>query len=371
MVNLINSVSNKKYPVNNILTIGRAGNNDVILDLPFISRNHCKITYKNNTLSIDDLKSTSGTFVNSKKVNHRVLNDGDKVYFGSPDVLFIVDYKSDEGYNENNIQLSGSYLENGKKKVNGLNKIITAAAIVIPVMVFVIGFLIFLLSMNSKDSRVIVNQVEEAFTLDDVETFLKELNVNYYHLNESSKERIKFYIRYYQTSTTYTVFMKNRAFYIDMIEDVFAEYNIPNAFTYIPFIESGYIRTAYNNYSGARGMWQFLSPTAREFGLVVNRNLDQRIDHTLSTIAAAKYIRYLLSVFGNDSILLVAASFNCGDGRIRGALRNVKDPAKDRSFFYLYHMGYIPDETREYVLKFIALLMLDKYYAEELSSRNE
>jgi hypothetical protein len=77
----------------------------------------------------------------------------------------------------------------------------------------------------------------------------------------------------------------------------------------------------------------------------------------------------MCAIFGNDAFLLVTASFNCGDARLRSALKeanthdgNIK---RKRSFFYLYDKKLIPPETRDYVFKVVAAVLLDEYISQQ------
>ena len=149
---------------------------------------------------------------------------------------------------------------------------------------------------------------------------------------------------------------------------------MPLSYSFIPFVESGYETEAYNKKSGARGMWQFLPATAKEYGLTVNRNRDDRTDARASAKAAAKYLTDMCAIFGNDAFLLVTASFNCGDGRLRSALKEANThegkPERKRSFFYLYDKKLIPPETRDYVFKVVAAILLTEYLKQEAKTEN-
>jgi membrane-bound lytic murein transglycosylase D len=105
-------------------------------------------------------------------------------------------------------------------------------------------------------------------------------------------------------------------------------------------------------------MWQFRPATAREYGLVITSNRDDRLDPVASTRAAAEYLRDLLAVFGHNSISLVAAAYNAGDSRVRFALRQIEDPGTQRNFWYLSGRRLVPLETREYVVKVLAAVVL-------------
>ena len=54
------------------------------------------------------------------------------------------------------------------------------------------------------------------------------------------------------------------------------------------------------------------------------------------------------------------AAYNAGEGRIIGALRKIDDPMHDRDFWYIYRMGYLAEETNEYIPRVIALMIYPK-----------
>jgi len=110
-------------------------------------------------------------------------------------------------------------------------------------------------------------------------------------------------------------------------------------------IESNLKSTALSS-AGARGPWQFMSYTARDYGLQVNHLVDERVDYFKSTNAAAKY---LLSLYKDlNDWLLVIAAYNGGPGRVYSAIKK----SGSRNFWDLQY--YLPQESRNHVKKFIA-----------------
>src|SRR5437588_664356 len=136
--------------------------------------------------------------------------------------------------------------------------------------------------------------------------------------------------------------------YKKMIDKVFADAGLPKALAYLPVIESGY-STTMTSRAGARGMWQFMSETAREYGLRVDWWVDERCDPERSTRAAAQYLQDLYRQFNDWPLAL--ASYNGGPGRIRRALAN-----EGASSFW--ELSEIPKETRGYVPTFYATLVI-------------
>ncbi len=71
------------------LVIGRTPDNDLQIDSKFISRHHCQIVTQTNACVVEDLNSTNGIFVQSKRVRRHNLNDGDVVQVGEHEIMYI------------------------------------------------------------------------------------------------------------------------------------------------------------------------------------------------------------------------------------------------------------------------------------------
>lgn len=133
--------------------------------------------------------------------------------------------------------------------------------------------------------------------------------------------------------------------YFNLIENILNQYGLPKELKYIAVIESN-LSTAATSRVGAGGPWQFMPYTARDFGLVINGNVDERRDYYKSTHAAA---RYLLSLYRQmHDWLLVMAAYNGGPARVYSAIK--KSGSND--FWRLQY--YLPEESRTYVKRFIA-----------------
>jgi transglycosylase-like protein with SLT domain/FHA domain-containing protein len=141
--------------------------------------------------------------------------------------------------------------------------------------------------------------------------------------------------------------------YRDMMSEELKRAYMPPLLHYLACIESGY-RTDARSPAGALGLWQFMPGTARDYGLRVAGNLDERGDARRSTTAAARYLRSLAFEFGGESLMLVLASYNHGENAVRRALKRLEDPYADRSYWALVKAGYLPDETADYVARYVA-----------------
>ncbi len=129
-----------------------------------------------------------------------------------------------------------------------------------------------------------------------------------------------------------------------VIEPILKKYGIPDDFKYMPLVETGMKRGLYSP-KGAAGLWQFMPQTARDFGLTVNSEVDERMNVRLSTIAAAKYLKDLHRQF--NSWTLAAAAYNVGEGRIK---RQISKQKHD-DYFRLN----LNRETSKYVYSLISM----------------
>ncbi len=151
---------------------------------------------------------------------------------------------------------------------------------------------------------------------------------------------------YLRIHTSHLLKMKSWGMpYFNLIDNIFSQYGLPKELKYLAVIESN-LSTGATSWVGAGGPWQFMPYTARDYGLIVNGNYDERRDYFKSTHAAA---RYLLQLYRQlHDWLLVIAAYNGGPGRVYDAMK--KSGSKD--FWALQY--YLPLESRNHVKKFIA-----------------
>ncbi len=130
--------------------------------------------------------------------------------------------------------------------------------------------------------------------------------------------------------------------YLPMILDVFRQKGLPEELVFISMIESGFNPVAVSR-AGAKGLWQFMAPTARRYGLRVDRWLDERLDPEKSTVAAANYLKDLYTIFGSWE--LSQAAYNAGEMKV---LRAIKGTGT-RDFWSLTQSRLLRDETKNFV----------------------
>ena len=108
---------------------------------------------------------------------------------------------------------------------------------------------------------------------------------------------------------------------------------------------------------GATGLWQFMLPTGKRYGLEVNTLVDERRDPVKASYAAAHYLSDLYKIF--DDWSLVIAAYNCGPTNVNKAIHRAKGNA---DYWNIY--PYLPKETRGYVPAFIAANYIMNYYCD-------
>lgn len=109
--------------------------------------------------------------------------------------------------------------------------------------------------------------------------------------------------------------------YMHILEDIFVnDYNLPRELTRLPFIESSFNYEAYSHV-GAAGIWQFMSRTAKSFGMKVDNAVDERRDIVSATNGAAKYLQIAYKEFGDWGLALT--SYNHGVAGVKRKVQKV------------------------------------------------
>ncbi len=159
--------------------------------------------------------------------------------------------------------------------------------------------------------------------------------------------------RWYADNPDYMRRVFNRARpWLNMIVTELEQRGLPGELALLPVIESAFDPFAYSH-GRAAGPWQFLSGTARDFGVEINDWYDGRRDFVVATRAALDYLRYLGELFDDDWELALAA-YNAGQGRVQRTMRRNAERGLGTRFDELP----LPRETRSYVPKLNGLACL-------------
>ena len=146
---------------------------------------------------------------------------------------------------------------------------------------------------------------------------------------------------YWQSNTILLIKRANK--YFPQIEKILTDEGVPADFKYLALIESGLENVT--SPSGAKGFWQIMKTTGKEYGLEINSNVDERYNLNLSTRLACKYLKKAKDKFG--SWILAAAAYNRGINGVQNKIANQNEASYEDILF--------GEETKRYVFRIIAL----------------
>ncbi|MDR1274346.1 MAG: transglycosylase SLT domain-containing protein, partial [Odoribacteraceae bacterium] len=143
-------------------------------------------------------------------------------------------------------------------------------------------------------------------------------------------------------------------YYFPLFEEALEREGLPHELKYLPVIESALNPRARSS-AGAAGLWQFILPTGKQYGLEINSFVDERRDPQRSSAAAARFLKDLHAIYGDW--FLVLAAYNSGPGTVNKAIRRAGDR---KNYWDIYYN--LPRETRGYVPAFIAAMYVFHYH---------
>ena len=149
--------------------------------------------------------------------------------------------------------------------------------------------------------------------------------------------------------------MRRGTKYLPMIQSVFRAEGLPLDLAYVPLVESAFNPNALSK-AKAKGVWQFVRGTGLENGLRQDWYIDERSDPEKATVAAAKYLSTLGTLFDGDWHLALA-SYNGGPGRVQKAMKTSR---LDDFWAIAEKPNLLPRETREYVPMILAAIVIAK-----------
>ena len=150
-------------------------------------------------------------------------------------------------------------------------------------------------------------------------------------------------------------YLAREGLYSGMIREALRRKGMPEELVYLAAIESGFFPRATSAVA-ASGLWQFMGPTARAYGLRIDSWVDERQDPIKATDAALDYLQSLHDQFG--SWYLAAAAYNAGPGRVARAVEaHSGEPTGDGAVYWEI-VDDLPRETRAYVPKMLAAILL-------------
>ena len=190
----------------------------------------------------------------------------------------------------------------------------------------------------------------------------RELGESELELPEDFVAEVRKYIQYWQSTSRLNTAINNmeQNNLLPLVTEALEQQGLPLYFIYLPLQESNYDINAIGpetRYGIAKGAWQLLAGTGQDFGVTPGPladvreydELDGRFDFAQATRAATKYLKKIYSTEAQASGLLVMASYNYGDNRVKNMIKQMPDNPRERNFWRFLQSYELPTETRDYV----------------------
>ncbi|MFO8235349.1 MAG: transglycosylase SLT domain-containing protein [Bacteroidales bacterium] len=235
--------------------------------------------------------------------------------------------------------------------VNKTGKRLKSIVQVLSIPFFTGVFVLIALSFSSNDEadfdkrkRFKDDYSIHALTLPDSMYFADEkVPLDYFDVREAL-DRELLVNTYWQSHTL--LLIKRASRYFPLIDSILEANDVPGDFKYLALIESEFLQAV--SPAGAVGFWQFMSGTAKDYGLVINHEIDERYNIEKATEAAAKFLKDAYEKFG--SWTMAAAAYNFG----RKALAKQIEIQKQNK----YHDLLLNTETARYVYRILAVKLI-------------
>lgn len=172
--------------------------------------------------------------------------------------------------------------------------------------------------------------------------------------NPSLEQIIRTYLK--RRKSAFSNLLERARYYFPLFEEQLDKYDLPLEIKYLAIVESA-LKPRARSWVGAKGLWQFMYNTGKQFDLNVSSYVDERSDPYKATEAACKYLKVLYSIFGDWDLAL--AAYNSGPGNVSKAIRRAGGRT---NFWNIRH--FLPRETSGYVPAFYATLYILEYADE-------
>ncbi len=168
-------------------------------------------------------------------------------------------------------------------------------------------------------------------------------------------KQVEFYLDLFQNRQRkyFQRWLARSTLYVPYIQEELTKAKLPTDLAYLAMIESGFNPSAYSK-AHAAGLWQFIRGTGRNYGLRIDSWVDERREPVKATKAAIGYLSKLYAEF--DDWYLAVAAYNAGEGKIGRAIKKYKT----RDFWELASHRYLKLETKRYVPKLIAAIIISR-----------
>lgn len=185
------------------------------------------------------------------------------------------------------------------------------------IIVFLVNWIIFYPNLNAIDYANSNYKVLGLNIPTNLEFAGERVPQNDYEIKESLEK--EFFANKSWKNSSLALFNKAQKWF-PIIEPILKKEGIPDDFKYVAIIESHLSNVVSS--MGATGFWQLMPITAQHYGLIVNNEVDERLDVEKSTVVACKHFKDAYNYFKNWT--LSAAAYNVGIGGIQNALKKQK-----------------------------------------------
>lgn len=199
----------------------------------------------------------------------------------------------------------------------------------------------------------------------------RDLGESELEVPEQFVAEVRKYIAYWKASSRLQTAIDNlqQNDLINVVVSNLEKQGLPLYFIYLPLQESNYDSQAIGpetRFGIAKGAWQLLASTAQQYGvspgpLAAVRQYDEqdgRFDFVQATQAGTKYLKHIYSTEAQASGLLVMASYNFGDNRVKSMIAKMPDNPRDRNFWKFLQQYELPTETRDYVFYIVSAAVI-------------
>jgi len=190
-------------------------------------------------------------------------------------------------------------------------------------------------------------------------SILKSLDIDETFIRDKELQRLLNNYKSYQ-KTRFMQILSDAYIYFPLIQKKLVEEGLPASLVFMAMAESSFNNRAYSR-RRATGIWQFMPRTARRCGLRIDMYVDERRDPIKATKAAIIYLKHLYKFFNKKWYLAVLA-YNCGEGRVKKAIKKAKSDKLEKLLKIKKgtRRQYLPKETRNYIRKIIAMASISQ-----------
>ena len=209
-------------------------------------------------------------------------------------------------------------------------------------------------SLN-KELEVLMNTGQWGSTTSEIPLLQQSINLKLYDFPIVLNSQVLAYMNLFQTAQRemFERWLARSGKYIPVMREELKKAGLPQDLVYLSMIESGFSPKAFSS-AQAVGLWQFMNDTGRQYSLRIDDSVDERRHIEKSTKAAVAFLGDLYKDFGDWH--LAVAAYNGGPNRVQIGL----DRFGTRSFWDLAKEQYLPLETKRYVPKLIAAIIIAK-----------